>query len=91
MSTAWGTKAGANTGRSRRMALLSSTVLCLTLMFMPEILEQWRHSQHSRSVTSVGGMIPSDASVDCFDRKAEIVVEGLKDLLRSCDRIKVHF
>jgi len=38
-------KAGANTGRSRRMALLSSTVLCLTLMFMPEMLEQWRHSQ----------------------------------------------
>ena len=27
------------------MALLSSTVLCLTLMFMPEMLEQWRHSQ----------------------------------------------
>jgi hypothetical protein len=38
-------KAGANTGRSRRMTLVSSTVLCLTLMFMPEMLEQWSNSQ----------------------------------------------
>jgi hypothetical protein len=48
-------KAGANTGRRRRrMALVSSTVLCLALMFMPEMLEQWRHSHFRFDVRGKG-------------------------------------